>query len=138
MNHVEFKLRLHHPIAKSNILDKWFRVFYVDLVGEDDVYNIKYSYNHVNYDKNKASIIHVTILFDTPMLFEELVEFMNYFTDFDNANVYTLYNIPVNIDLLDDMFIYNKEVFYLQDLTVRNSRINERLSELKHKWDQFK
>ncbi len=136
MNHVEFKLRLHHPIATPKILDRWFRLFYTDLIGDDDVYNIKYSYDKINNTKNKSCIIHVTINFDTPMDFETFIEFINYFIEFDNAKIYTLYNTQVNIELFEDTVIYNKEVFQLQDLCVRNSRMNERLSELKHIWNK--
>jgi hypothetical protein len=135
MNHVEFNLRLHHPIATANILDKWFRILYNDLVEDDDVYNIKYSYQKLKH--NKTTVIIVTVCFDTPMIFEELIEFMNYFIEFDNANIYTLYKVPVSIELYEDKIIYNKEVFHLQDLTIRTSRMSERLSELKYKWNQL-
>ena len=137
MNQVEFTLRLHHPKATPAILDKWFRIFHTELIGEDDVYNFKHSYNNIFIDpKSKSCVIHIKIEFQTPMVFEEFIEFMNYFIEFEKANIYTVYNTPVNIELFEDKILYNKEVFYLQDLTIRNSKTKERLSELKHSWNQ--
>jgi hypothetical protein len=136
MNHIELTLRLHHPNANPNILNKWFCLFYNELLGEDDVYNIKYTYDKIS-TKSNACIIHINIDFNTPMIFEEFIEFINYFVEFENANVYTIYNTPVNIELLDDKVTYNKEPFYLQDLVMRNSKTKERLSELKHSWNQI-
>lgn len=136
MNHIDLTLRLHHPNATPKILSKWFRIFYNELLGEDDVYNIKYNYNNIT-SNNSSCIIHVNIEFNTPMVFEEFIEFINYFVEFDNANVYTIYNRPVNIELLEDKIVYNKEVFYLQDLCIRNSKTKERLSELKYSWNQI-
>jgi hypothetical protein len=136
MNHVEFTLRLHHPNATPIILDKWFRIFHSELIGEDDVYNIKHSVLETTI-KSKSCILLIKIEFNTPMCFEEFIEFINYFTEFENARIYTIYNIPVNIELFEDKVIYNKEVFYLQDLVMRNSRLNERLSELKYSWNQL-
>lgn len=132
MNQVEFKLRLYHPKATSRILDKWFRIFYNDLVGDDDVYNISYS-----YEKPKTTILFVMIQFNTPMVFDDFIEFINSFIEFENADVYTIYNHPVSIELVDDKVIYNKEEFYLQNLCVRNSQTKERLNELKLKWGQL-
>ena len=136
MNHIDISLRLHHPKATSKILSKWFRIFYNELFADDDVYNINYNFNQIS--SNACScIIHVNIEFNTPMIFEEFIEFINYFVEFENANVYTIYNIPVNIELLEDKISYNKEVFYLQDLCIRNSKTKERLSELKYSWNQI-
>jgi hypothetical protein len=79
----------------------------------------------------------VNIEFQTPMVFEEFIEFINYFIEFENANIYTIYNTPVNIELSEDRINYNKEPFYLQDLTLRSSQTKERLSELKYSWNQL-
>ncbi len=132
MNVVEFKIRLHHPSASHKILTRWFQIFYMELIGEDDVYHVKFSIEQIE----KTKVIIVNIYFQTPMVFEEMVEFMNYFTEFEKASIYTIYNSPVNVELLDDKIFYNKELFYLQDLTIRNSKTKERLSELKHSWNQ--
>jgi len=134
MNHIQFTLKLHHPTATPKILDKWFRIFHTELLGEDDIYHIQYSYQKL--DTSRSCVVHVNLDFDTPMVFEELIEFMHYFIEFENANVYTIYNVPVNIELFEDKVVYNKEVFYLQDLTLRNSKTKERLSELKRLWNQ--
>lgn len=136
MNHIGFKLRLYHTNATASILDKWFRIFYSDLVGDDDVYNIKYSYEPLKNEKNKSCIIFINIEFNSPMNFDDFIEFINFFIEFKHAEVYTIYNTPVQIELIDDRVIYNKEEFYLQDLCIINSRTKERLSELKNKWGQ--
>ena len=136
MNNIGFKLRLYHPNASATILDKWFRIFYVDLVGDDDVYNIKYSYEHLKNEKTKACVLFINIEFNSPMNFDDFIEFIDCFIEFKNAEIYTLYNTPVQIELTDDKVIYNKEEFYLQDLSIINSKMKERLSELKHKWGQ--
>jgi hypothetical protein len=134
MNHIEFKLRLHHPSATPKILNRWFRIFYLDLIGDDDIYNIKYSCEKIENSK----VIFIKLEFQTPMIFEEFIEFMQFFIEFESAEIYTIYNVPVSIELSEDRVSYNKEVFYLQDLTIRNSRMNERLSELKFSWNQIK
>ncbi len=133
MNQVELKLRLHHPSASRKILTRWFRIFYLELIGEDDVYNLTFSIEHI--EKTKA--IFVKVEFQTPMIFEDFIEFMNYFVEFESANIYTIYDSQVNIELHEDKVMYNKEVFYLQDLALRNSKIKERISELKYSWNQL-
>jgi hypothetical protein len=133
MNQVELKLRLHHPSASHKILTRWFRIFYLELIGEDDVYNLKFSIETI--ENTKAILVKVE--FQTPIIFEEFIEFINYFVEFESANIYTIYNTQVNIELFEDKVMYNKEVFYLQDLVLRNSKTKERLSELKHSWNQL-
>jgi hypothetical protein len=132
MNCIDFILRLHHPIASHNILIQWFRIFHQELLGEDDIYQIKISPEPVE----KSKVVLIKIEFRTPMIFEEMIEFINYFIEFESSKIFTLYNQPVNIELYEDKISYNKELFYLQDLTIRNSRIKERLSELKLSWNQ--
>lgn len=137
MNHVKFKLRLHHSCSPVKVLSKWFRILFIDLEEDDDVYNIKQSYETISEkEKGKSSILFVNVEFNTPMKLEDFIEFISFYTEFENASIYTLYTVPVNIELVNDSFLYNKEIFYLQDLVFRDQKTKERLSELKYSWGQ--
>lgn len=137
MNHVKFKLRLHHSRSSVKVLSKWFRILFFDLEEDDDVYNIKQSYETISEkEKGKSTVLFVNVEFNTPMKIEDFIEFISFYTEFENTSIYTLYTVPVNIELVDDSFLYNKEVFYLQDLVFRDRKTKERLSELKYGWGQ--
>ena len=137
MNHVEIILRLYHCDASPKILEKWFRVYFVDLMQEDEIYYPRCNYSCNNDTKSKSCVLFVKLFFDTPLPFEELIEYINLLVEFDNSKIYTIRKNEVSLELFEDKVIYNKEEFYLNDLTIRDSRTHERLNKLKHTWNQI-
>jgi hypothetical protein len=134
-NKVEITIRLHHPDANEYILDRWFKVFYIDLLNDDDIYKMNYNYKKINSRPNSCILL-VNIVFYTPMNFEEIIEYIHCLIEFKNTEIYTIRKNIVSIELYNDEIKYNNESFFLQDLTIRNSKTNERLSELKVSWNQ--